>query len=76
MRFYRKLIPIEAEQWNGEINGIVLKSPTYPYQHYINTISGIAWIEPGDYIVKEARGNNYYPVKREIFESTYQEVFT
>ena len=39
----------------------------------IATLEGAHWVTPGDWIVKRIKGE-FYPVKPDIFEATYEQV--
>lgn len=52
----------EEPHWDWAVMGVV------------ETISGPHVICPGDYVVPEPDGLNYYPCRRDVFEATYEPV--
>lgn len=70
--------PIEAVQWNGnledlpakwrELDMFVVEDDTLT----VRTLEGLATASIGDYIVR-GTVNEFYPVKRLIFEGKYRE---
>jgi hypothetical protein len=85
MKFRKKPVVVEAEVYKpgmedgqeytfwdrfkfrfGIINGMATKP-------YINTLEGKHYISQGDYIVTGIKGERY-PVKPDIFETTYEPV--
>ena len=86
-RYVKKPIPIEAMQWTGnnvdEISTFVGENIYFDSIDEVNltgkrnirihTLEGEMSAHIGDYIVRGPYGE-FYPVKREIFEKTYEEV--
>ena len=83
--FRKKPVIIEAVQWDGsnaaEINDFAKDIVTFVYfsnntissDILINTLEGqMRWLN-GDWVIKGVRGE-FYPVKKDIFEETYEEV--
>lgn len=81
MKFRKKPIIIEAEQWFPDKNvdcvkfGITINSLTgnYVKAHMIETLEGTMTVSPGDWIIKGVNGE-FYPCKPDIFEKTYEPV--
>ena len=80
-KYRRKPIIVEAEQWfpGKEVAGVskelILPSFKLTGNYCVMTIHKQKVIlEPGDYILPEPDGIHYYPVKPDIFESTYEKV--
>ena len=71
--------PIEAVQWNGDLADIPAKWLGLDMFQLdddgsltVRTLEGLASAEVGDYIVR-GTVNEFYPVKRLIFEGKYRE---
>lgn len=80
MRYVKKPIPIEALQWNGtnyeEIRNFMLDNhPIFDANNniIIETLEGKMSAPPGSYIIKGIEGE-YYPCRKDIFESTYNSI--
>ena len=73
-KFRKKPVVVEAVQFvlGEERLKMVKEDPDYPGQFYIETISGVAYLFPKDWIITEMDGKNYYPCKKDIFEATYE----
>jgi hypothetical protein len=76
MKFRKKPIVIEAEQWDGsavEAVRLGLESlPVYDRAVWvIHTLEGPLTATPGDYIIVGVRGERY-PCKPDIFAATYE----
>lgn len=76
---YRKTATVEAFQWNGErplpyplINNWD-NNPMTPKKITIPTLEGHMNVVEGSYICKGHHGE-YWAVKKEIFESTYEQI--
>lgn len=41
----------------------------------ISTLEGLHWANPGDYIIRGAKGE-FYPIKPDVFDATYDVVST
>lgn len=77
MKFRKKPIIIEAEQWfpGKDIEGVVLTTDidiTEPYP-VIETLEGELLVKPGDWIITGIAGERY-PCKDSIFKETYEPV--
>jgi hypothetical protein len=83
MKFRKKPIIIEAEQW---FPGVDIPEVNYPVCAVgypgisvfdsvatINTLEGTMFVSPGDWIIKGVNGE-FYPCKPDIFEKTYEKV--
>lgn len=71
--------PIEAVQWNGDLEHLPAKWRAMDMFQLdedglltVRTLDGLASAEVGDYIVR-GTVNEFYPVKRLIFEGKYRE---
>ena len=86
MKYRKKPVVIEAMQWVGnyeEICEFVGKELTRdattlfqdgsPANLGIETLEGIMWASPSDWIIKGVNGE-FYPCKPDIFEKTYEAV--
>lgn len=78
MKFRKKPIIIEAEQWfsNKKIEGVEYEyDTTYDnsYRYFIRTLEGKMNVSPGDWIITGIAGEKY-PCKPDIFEKTYERV--
>lgn len=83
MKFRKKPVVIEAEQYlvYGKLVKGMCNSRTCfssgnnePHVHTIHN-GQIVNLEIGDWIIPEPNGINFYPVKSDIFESTYEPFF-
>ncbi len=80
-RYVKKSIPIEAVQWTGGNRAEILNFCNQAYFEYdnefchlyIKTLEGNMSANPGDWIL-HGNHNDYWPVKKEIFEATYEEI--
>lgn len=77
MKFRKKPIIVEAEQWfpekeiEGIINHIVYQNGIIPvYYGTIKTLEGDMRVEFGDWIITGVNGEKY-PCKPDIFQKTY-----
>lgn len=81
MKFKKKTIVIEAEQWFPDKNidcvklGITINSLTgnYVKAHMIETLEGTMIVSPGDWIITGTNGEKY-PCKPDIFEKIFEPV--
>lgn len=94
MKFRKKPVVIEAEQWTGghHYDGIVgvTEMPIPPVPDYllrekrtwrfwqgkrwqIRTLEGWLNLSPNDWIIMGVKGE-FYPIKTDIFEQTYEPV--
>jgi hypothetical protein len=71
--------PIEAVQWNGDIEDIPLRWRELDMFEVdedgslvVRTLDGLARADLGDYLIR-GTVNEFYPVKRLIFEGKYRE---
>ena len=84
MAKYRKIpVIVEAFLWSEEHDGVMMRPPdpidvdydTEMEKCYVTTIHGDrAYLENGDWIIKEPDGVHFYPCKPDIFEATYEPV--
>ncbi len=76
MRYVKRRIPIEAEQfWPSKIpwpEGVKEILTPSGEQFWIATLEGGHVVTPGDWIITGVRGEKY-PCKPDIFEETYEE---
>jgi hypothetical protein len=88
MKYRKKPVVIEAEQWTGDRNvmdsfiGLVEKPEEGNHAYYrdenknqiiVKTLEGNMAADIGDWIIKGVKGE-FYPCKPEIFEMTYEKV--
>ena len=80
MRYKKKPVEIEAMQFTGYNEDIVIKfteNQAYTNRAYsyliIPTLEGNHHANVGDYIIKGIKGE-FYPCKEDIFELTYEKV--
>jgi hypothetical protein len=78
MRFRKKPIVIEAEQWfpGKTIDGVCAANysdPAFNGYYYIETLEGKMIVSPGDWVITGIKGEKY-PCKPAIFEATYEAV--
>ena len=82
MKFRKKPIVIEAEQYNIEgrhVRGMCISQLCYIANNdkvHVHTIheNQLVNIELGDWIIAEPDGEHFYPCKPDIFEATYEKV--
>ena len=81
MKYIKKPIPIEAIQWDGNNREEILdfmsnNCPIFSYNDeiIINTLEGKMKAPIGSYIIKGVDGE-FYPCRKEIFESSYSRVY-
>ena len=81
-KFRKKPVVIEAMQFNGHNHGLVASwagtaalvfSDEGERGIGIQTLEGVMQANPGDWIVRGVKGE-FYPVKPDIFEATYERV--
>ena len=83
-RFRKKPVVLEAIQYHPhdnchEINRFVYGNDdwdepcteTENAEYAIETLEGVIWAQPGDWIIKGVQGE-FYPCKNEIFLATYE----
>jgi len=72
MKFRKKPIIIEAEQWfpDKQMVCVIIEPSRMPY---IRTLEGDMDVRFGDWIVTGINGEKY-PVKPDIFDKTYKKV--
>lgn len=84
MKFRKKPVVIEAEQWVGsnleaaQFLLMQLEAPINPCLNHqgsilIETLEGTMEARKGDWVIKGVRGE-LYPCKPDIFEATYEPV--
>jgi len=70
--------PIEAVQWNGDLEDLPNRWRELDMFEVdgdtliVRTLDGLAVAEAGDYVIR-GTVNEFYPVKRLIFEGKYRE---
>lgn len=79
MKFRKKPVTIEAEQWTSNKNHVegICPMPEHSQSDaHVHTIHNnqIVFVEDGDWIIPEPDGIHFYPCKPDIFESTYERV--
>lgn len=81
MKYIKKPIPIEAIQWDGTNSKEILdfmgdNNPIFSTNGIItiNTLEGPMSAPIGSYIIKGIDGE-FYPCKKEIFESSYSKIY-
>lgn len=84
-KFRKRPVVITAEQWwpGLDVPGVVMRTPVIggrghgriegQPQPAVETLEGVMWVSPGDWIVTGVKGEQY-PVKPDIFEATYEPV--
>ena len=87
-KYRKKALVIEAVPATGEpaSNREIIEwargsaTPAYMDTHpergtclAINTLEGVQWVSPGDWIIKGIAGE-FYPCKPDIFEATYDPI--
>jgi hypothetical protein len=74
MKFRKKPVVIEAEQFNGiDLPHGTCRAPGKNQPAYIDTLEGRMTVSVGDWVIKGVNGE-FYPCKPEIFEKTYDPV--
>lgn len=84
MKFRKKPVVIDAEQWTKKNGSKVMKftkelgtlrtiTSLEPLQMIITTLEGKMQVDENDWIIKGIRGE-FYPCKPDIFEATYEAV--
>lgn len=83
MKFRKKPVVIEAEQWFKGNNPLECMTPypeltieyhpSYKGFYYIKTLEGNHHVSDGDWVIKGVQGE-FYPCKPDIFEQTYEKV--
>lgn len=84
MKFRKKPVVIEAEQYNGTNSSEIVKwaddhnSTIVEFAHesdgyrlIIPTLEGDMEVRPGDFVIRGVKGE-FYPCKPDIFEATYE----
>lgn len=74
MKFRKRPIVIEAEQWERgkKIDGLIY-DPILRAEPYIETLEGRMFVNVGDWIITGIEGERYC-CKDEIFKMTYETV--
>lgn len=74
-KFRKKPIEVTAEQFNPPHyipRGVKIENGGRPF---VTTIHGQrAYLAPGDWILPEPDGEHFYPVKPDVFASTYDPI--
>jgi hypothetical protein len=84
-KYRKKPVIIEAEQWfpDKEISGVIFLPAqevssrtggiafTMPKRAVIDTLEGVLFVSPGDWIITGIQGEKY-PCKPDIFQATYE----
>lgn len=81
-KYKKKPVVIEALQFDSEnVSEMVNFIGDFPHEYFheqsliiIHTLEGEHNVRHGDYVVRGVF-DEYYPVKPDIFKSTYEEVF-
>lgn len=81
MKFRKKPVVIEAEQWfpgkdiDGVITPVKRDCPFKPDKNIgkIETLEGDMIVSPGDWVITGIKGEKY-PCKPDIFEETYEKL--
>lgn len=75
MKFRKKPLVIEAEQWfwGKEVEGVHWGFDRNGRHAYINTLEGEMKVSEGDWIITGIAGEKY-PCKPDIFNKTYERV--
>lgn len=75
MRFKKKPVVIEAEQFDPEKLPLPFQTPDgvchYDGEWHIHTLEGRMSLTPGDWVIRGVKGD-YYPCKPDIFAMTYE----
>ncbi len=78
MAKYRKRpLVIDAEQWQPDkvIPGVELE-PGSNRGRITTAMGRTEFVEPGDYVVREADGVHWYPWRAEVFEAMHERMDT
>lgn len=73
MKFRKKPVIIEAEQYTGMESFPRFDCLKYSNGPYIETLEGPLRVSINDWIIKGIKGE-FYPCKPDIFEATYEKV--
>ncbi len=79
MKFRKKPLVIEAEQYTGdrELNGLCHNANCFlcdvPHVHTIHNNQPVK-VEVGDWIIPEPDGTHFYPCNPDVFSVTYEVV--
>lgn len=81
MKYIKKPIPVEAIQWQVNLEseqalrdfGCIFEVQPNPDFLVIETLEGLMTVQPWAYVVK-GPFHEYWPVKCNIFEQTYEKV--
>lgn len=75
MKFRKKPVVIEAEQFKGELIKGVCDCYSDGELHVHTAHGGQAvYLKHGDWIIPEPDGERFYPVKPDIFQASYERV--
>ena len=74
MKFRKKPVVIEATQWfkDGDHPNVKKWNDN---EYRVTTLEGAMIVTPGDWIITGVKGE-YYPCKPDIFEMTYEPLYT
>ncbi len=74
MKYRKKPIVIEAEQWfRGKIISGLIYDPFFRAEPYIDTFEGRMFVKEGDWIITGVKGEKY-PCREDIFRMSYEKV--
>jgi len=81
VKFRKKPVVIEAIRWTGENYNEIMEFTGIDPLHmnpntngiFIETLEGRHEASVGDWIIRGIKGE-YYPIKNDIFEATYEQV--
>jgi len=72
MKFRKKPVVIDAEQYQGQIIAGVCEEDGHGiYGAHIHTLEGAFHVSLGDWVITGVKGERY-PCKPDIFEATYE----
>ncbi len=78
-KYHNRPAIIEAGQWfpgKDTVGVLTVIDGVYEGKQYVMTAhSQPVFLEPGDWVVAEPDGRGYYPIKPDIFEAKYMEIF-
>lgn len=76
MKYIKKPIPIEAEQWfpgtpMEGVEEVILGDEVPKTVGRLQTLNGLVYIEPGEWVLTGVNDEKY-PCKDDIFKATYE----
>jgi len=76
MRFRKKPVIVEAEQWfpGKDVAGVRFSADESRDPFVVTIHNQHAFLRPGDWVITEPDGDHHYPCKPEIFAATYEPV--